>query len=183
MQILFILVGILGLIMIFFGSKLLIKRRNKIIAELKLTSSENQINFENPGLYSISIVGGGYAKNIANFKIKILSSSFQLDAVEKKNKLRFHYKGRLATEFYQFEIVETGIYKFLFKAIEDLEVKESMLASKRLFQKKLPLENIGIVVREASPNWTYIVGLTLTIIGLQIMLLGITLVLNPQLYN
>ena len=45
MQIIFLLIGIIGLVMFVFGIKTLIKNyRNEIISELKLT--ENEINFQ-----------------------------------------------------------------------------------------------------------------------------------------
>ena len=141
MQIISLLIGIIGLVMFFFGGKMLIQKyRSKIIGELNLT--ENEVNIENTGFYSICIVGGGYVNNLGNFDAKIISNGTELEVVEKQMKIKFRHKGRLATEFYQFEIENPGIHKILFNNIEDLEVKESMLVSKRLSQKKLPVENI-----------------------------------------
>lgn len=182
MQIIFLLIGIVGLVMFFFGSKILIEKyRNKIISELKLT--ENEINFEKVGLYSICVVGGGYANNLGNFEAKIMSNGIELDTIEKQLKFKFHHKGRLATEFYQFEVENPGIHKIIFKSFEDLEVKESMLVSKRLFQKKLPIEKIGIIVKETSLSSNFIIGLLMTIFGFNIAGWGIILAFNPQLFK
>ena len=72
----------IGLIMFFFGGKMLIEKyRNKIISELKLT--ENEINFEKIGSYSICVVGGGYANNLGNFKEKIANNGTELDTFGK----------------------------------------------------------------------------------------------------
>lgn len=103
MQIIFLLIGIIGLVMFVFGIKTLIKNyRNEIISELKLT--ENEINFQKIGTYSICIVGGGYANNLGNFETQITHNETKLNTIEKLLKFKFHYKGRLATEFYSFEI-------------------------------------------------------------------------------
>ena len=114
MQIIFLLIGIIGLVMFVFGIKTLIKNyRNEIISELKLT--ENEINFQKIGTYSICIVGGGYANNLGNFETQITHNETKLNTIEKNLKFKFHYKGRLATEFYSFEIENLGIqFQFFF---------------------------------------------------------------------
>jgi len=182
MQIIFLLIGIVGIVMFFFGGKMLIEKyRTKIIGELKLT--ENEIEFKKSGLYSICIVGGGYVNNLGNFEARITSNETELDTFEKQLKFKFYHKGRLATEFYQFEVENPGIHKIIFINIEDLEVKESMLASKRLFQKKLSIEKIGIIVKETSPNSKFIIGLLMTIFGFNIAGWGIILAFNPQIFK
>lgn len=182
MQIIFLLIGIVGLVMFFFGGKILIEKyRNKIIAELKLT--ENDINFEKKGLYSICIVGGGYANNLGNFDAKITNKEIELDTIEKPLKFKFYHKGRLATEFYQFEVENPGIHKIIFKNFEDLEVKESMLISKRLLQRKLPIEKIGIIVKETSSSSNFIIGLLMTVFGFNIAGWGIILAFNPNIFK
>ena len=98
-------------------------------------------------------------------------------------KFKFHHKGKLATEFYQFEIENPGIHKFIFKNIEDLEVKESILVSKRLFQKQLPTEKIEILVKETSSNSKFIIGLLMTVFGFNIAGCGVILAFNPQLFH
>ncbi|WP_322548936.1 hypothetical protein [Flavobacterium psychraquaticum] len=177
MQIIFLLVGIIGLVMSVFGSKMLIEiYKNRIISELKLT--ENEINFDKIGLYSICVVGGGYSNNLGNFETKITSKGLKINTVERKPKFKFHYKGRLANEFYKFKIENPGIYNIKIINIEDLEVKESMLFSKRFFQKKLSTEKIGIIVKETSPNSKFIIGLIMTILGFNFASLGIILAYN-----
>lgn len=166
--------------MFVFGIKTLIKNyRNEIISELKLT--ENEINFQKNGTYSICVVGGGYANNLGNFETQITHNETKLNTIEKLLKFKFHYKGRLATEFYSFKIENIGIHKIFIKNIEDLEVKESMLVSKRLFQKKLPIEKIGLIVKETSSSTKFIIGLLMTVFGINISIWGIILIFNTQL--
>jgi hypothetical protein len=182
MQIIFFLIGIIGLGMFILGMKNLIKtHRHKTIGELKLTGTENEINFKKTGLYSVCVIGGGYANNLRNFEVKIINSGNELETTEKKPKFKFRYKGRLGTEFYHFKIKNLGIHKFIFKSIEDLEVKESMLLSKRFFQKKLPIENIGITVTETSSSWNYIISLLMAVFGFNIAGWGIILAFNHQI--
>jgi len=184
MQIMFFLIGVIGLVMFLIGGKMLIKKyKNKIIRELKLTDNWNEINFEKTGLYSVCVLGGGYANNLGNFEAKITNNGNEIETVEKQMKFKFHHKGKLATEFYQFEIENPGIHKLIFKSIEDLEVKESMLVSKRLFQTKLPIEKIGILVKETSSSSKFIIGLLMTVFGFNIAGWGVILAFNPQLFH
>ena len=168
--------------MFFFGGKILLQKyRSKIIGELKIT--ENEINFEKSGLYSICVVGGGYANNQGSFEAIITNNETELDTIEKDLKFKFRHKGKLATEFYQFEIENPGIHKIVFKNVEDLEVKESMLVSKRLFQKKSPIEKIGFIVKESSSSTKFIIGLLMTVFGFNIAGWGIILAFNPQIFK
>lgn len=93
MQIIFFIIGIIGLVMFFFGGKILLQKyKSKIIGELKIT--ENEINFEKSGLYSICVVGGGYANNQGNFEA-IINNGTELDTIEKDLKFKFRHKGKL----------------------------------------------------------------------------------------
>ena len=165
--------------MFLFGVKILIENyRNKIISELKLT--DNEINFEKIGTYSICVVGGGYSKNLGNFETQITNNETKINTIEKQLKFKFHYKGRLATEFYRFEIENPGMHKISIKNIKNLEVKESMLASKRLFQKKLPYEKISLIVKEISSSSKFLIGLLMTVFGIIILNCGIIFAFIPQ---
>ena len=53
--------------------------------------------------------------------------------------------------------------------------------SKRLFQKKLPIEKIGLIVKETSSSSKFIIGLLMTVFGINISIWGIILTFNPQL--
>ncbi|MFI0427927.1 hypothetical protein [Mariniflexile sp. HMF6888] len=182
MQVIFLLIGILGLVMFIFGIKTLIKKyRSKTIAELNLTENPSEINIKKAGTYAVCIVGGGYANNKGDFDLHITTNGNQLDVLKKQIKFKFRHKGKLATEFYHFEIENIGKYKFEFKNIADLEVKESMLLSKKMFQNKLPVNNVGIVIKETSSNSKFIIGLLMAVFGFNITAWGIILAFNPQL--
>jgi hypothetical protein len=178
----FFLIGIIGLVMFFFGMKTLIKKyRSKAIAEIDFSEKPSEINIEKIGSYAVCIVGGGHANNKGDFDLYITNDGNQLDVFEKQMKFKFRHKGKLATEFYQFEIVNAGKYKFEFKNIADLEVKESMLLSKRLFQNNLPINNIEIVIKETSSNSKFIIGLLMAVFGFNISGWGIILAFNPNI--
>ncbi|WP_100616056.1 hypothetical protein [Confluentibacter citreus] len=184
MQAIFLLLGIAGLAMFFFGMKTLIKKyKSKTIAELNFTENPSEINIKKKGLYAVCFIGGGHANNKDKFDLQITNNGNKIDVLEKQIKFKFRHNGKLSTEFYHFEIKNIGKYKFEFKNIADLEVKESMLLSKRMFQNTLPVNNVGIVIKETSSNSKFIIGLLMAVFGFNIAGMGIILAFNPQLYN
>ena len=58
-----------------------------------------------------------------------------------------------------------------------------MLVSKRLFQKKSPIEKIGFIVKESSSSTKFIIGLLMTVFGFNIAGWGIILAFNPQIFK
>ncbi|MFT5753774.1 MAG: hypothetical protein ACI924_000994 [Flavobacterium sp.] len=176
MQIIFIISSFIGIVLAFFGGKILLKIKNqKTISELDLTEKTNLVTFSKKGDYSLNIVGGGYVKNINNFSILINYNNNLIKVLERKPKKRFFYKGKLTTEFKQFEIRNIGEHKIEFENINDLEVKDSMLFSKRMFQKRKNTSEIGILIKETSPSLNYLLGLILVIFGLQIGFISLAL--------
>lgn len=95
MQIIFLLIGIIGLVMFFFGMKTLIKKyRSKTIAEIDFSGKPSEINIEKTGSYAVCIVGGGHATNKGDFDLSITNDGNQLNVFEKQMKFKFHHKGR-----------------------------------------------------------------------------------------
>lgn len=181
MQIIFLLVGILGLVMFFLGMKTLIKIYfNQAIAELNLSENLTEKNFEKIGTYSLCFVGG-YVNNKGNFDLYISNNGMQLDVYEKQMKFRFKHKGQLATEFYQFEVESIGKHKFEFKNIADLEIKKSMLLLKRIFQNQVTNNNVEIVIRETSKTSNFIISLLMAVFGFNIAGWGFILAVNPYI--
>ena len=184
MQIVFLSIGILGLFMFYFGAKTLIKKyKSKAIAETNLSENISELTIEKKGLYAVCIVGGGHAENKGDFDLYISNNGNQLDVYEKQMKYKFRHNGKLATEFYQFEVENSGNYKFEFKNIADLQVKESMLSPIRILQNKLPENKIGIVIKETMPIPKFIIGLLMTVFGFNIAGWGVILAFNPHLYK
>ena len=58
-----------------------------------------------------------------------------------------------------------------------------MLVSKRLFQKKLPIEKIDIIVKETSSSSKFIIGLLMVVFGFNIAGWGMILAFNPQVFK
>lgn len=183
MQVLFTLIGIIGLIMFSWGGKMLLKiYKPKIIGEFKLTENETEVYFKKIGLYSICIVGSGYSNNLGRFGTIITKDGSELETMEKMPKFKFRHKGKLTTEFYHVKVENPGVYQILFKNIDDLEVKSSMLFTNRLFQKRIPLTQIDIIMKETFPSSKFIIGLLLTIFGFNISGFGFIAALNPQFF-
>lgn len=182
MQIAFFLIAFTGLVVFILGIKLLIvKYRDKILAVFKLTEDINKINFENTGLYSVCIVGGKSIHKLGKFKIKISNDKDdKIFVAEKLLKFTFDYKNEVATEYFEFKIVKTGIHKFILKNIEDLEIKKSKSLSSKLFEKKLPLEKIQLVIKETTSTTDFFTGLFMTLIGIFTSIWFLISAFNPS---
>ncbi|PJE42160.1 MAG: hypothetical protein CUR32_04990 [Flavobacterium sp.] len=185
MQIIFLLIGIFGLIMFYYGFTIFLKKYKckTPIAELDFNENSNEIYFNQIGLYSISFIGGNYANNIGNLDVRITKDKEDVEIFEKVMKSSFLYKNNIGTEFYQFKIENPGIYKMQFSNINDLELKQSKLASKRLFQNNLPIENVGVLVKEAITNFKYISSILLMVFGFNIAGWGMILAFNPSIFH
>jgi hypothetical protein len=184
MQILFLSLGIIGLVMSFFGLKWLIQVwRSKRIAEIEFDENPHDINFENTGLHSISFVDAGYAKDIGNFTVSISKDEKYVDVTETLMKMKFHDKNRLTTEFYQFEIESIGKYFIQFKNIDDLEMKRSMLMPIRLFETRLNTNGISVLIRQAQSNTKRLTAILFLVFGVNISGWGFILASNLQLTN
>ncbi len=105
-----------------------------------------------------------------------------VDVFEKTIKYKFHHKGRLATEFYHFEVENTGKYNIKFRNVQDLEMKESMLVSKRLFQNRLNSNEISIIVKETQNSLKKLAAIIFVVLGLNIAALGILFACNSQIF-
>ncbi len=185
MQIIFLLIGIIGLIMFYYGFRIFIKkyRCKTAIAELDFNENSTDINFKKSGLYSISFIGGSYANNTGNLDVTITNDNEDVEIVEKLIKGSFLYNNKIGTEFYQFEIENPGLYKMQFYNIDNLELKQSKLVSKRSFQNNLPIENIRVIVKEAITNFKYIFSILLMVFGFNIAGWGMILAFNPSIFS
>lgn len=182
MQIVFFLIAFTGLVIFILGIKfLIVKYRAKILLVIKLTEGINEINFENTGLYSVCIVGGKSIHKLGKFKIKISNDNDEeIFVADKLLKFTFDYKNEVATEYFEFKIIKTGIHKLILKNIEDLEIKKSKLLSTRIFQKKLPLENIQLIIKETTSSSDFFIGLFMILIGVFSSIWSLILAFNTS---
>ncbi len=169
MKVTFLILSILGFTFFIIGIKNLINIANKkIIREFKLTEEPNKIYFPKIGVYSICFTGGKSITNTNYFSVTISKDNLKLNIYEKLLKFRFSYKNNFAVESYSFNITETGEYKIHFNNIKDLSIKDSILHSKAIFQKKKPIENINVLIKETFSSYTFIFSLLSTIFGILI---------------
>jgi hypothetical protein len=128
------------------------------------------------GKYSVCLLGGG---TIKNFNVNITSSFHQnkIQIQEAFPKYKFNRNGVLGVTYYDFFVQEKGDYFLEIIDIDNLSVKPSQLASRSLFEKKVNVKSLSILIKEYASPFYFITALLLIIIGLIILSLDIVYIL------
>ncbi len=174
------------MIMTFFGVKWTLKSfKTKEIICFPLNEKEKEFEIINIGLFTFSVLGGGYVNNSGNFLATIKSKDNQkrIDLKENYIKTRFRKNWKIGVEFLQFKISNTGFYKVEIKNPEDLIVKKSMLKIKQIFQSPLPVENIEILIKETIPTRKKLFGIIFLVLGVNLSTWGILLGISPDIFG
>lgn len=186
MQILFIVLGLIGLTMTFFGVKWTFKSfKAKEIIGFPLSYLKKEFEIIRPGLFTLSIVGGGFVDNSGSFRVLVKRKDNQkvIDLKENFMKPRFSKNWKIGVEYLQFNISHPGLYKVEIENAEDLVVKKSMLKTKQVFQSPLPVENIEISIRETIPISKKLLGIIFLVLSVNMSAWGIMLGINPELFG
>lgn len=186
MQALFIVFGIIGLIMIFFGAKWTWKSvKAKEIVNFPFIESKKEFEIKNIGLFSLCILGGGSVNNSGCFQVQIKDRDNQRIVELKENtmKPRFRKNWKMGVEYFQFKISKNGWYKIEIKNPKDLVVKQSTLKIKQVFQYPVPTESLEVLIKETIPNSKKLFGILLLVLGVNISAWGIMLGINPHLFG
>ena len=162
--------------MYFFGYKYHKKFfRSKEISLFRFSESNKQIHLDK-GKYSIALLGGG---TISNFSISIFSEvkNKNVSIFESLLKYRFHKNGMLGTNYYEFNIDESGEYLVQVGDGKNISVKSSMLKSVSLFQREMPIGRLSILIKGYSSPLHFIFALLLFILGSMLLMLNVAYLL------
>jgi hypothetical protein len=175
MQLTFIFIGIVGILLLIYSIRILIKSsKNKQVAEFALDSENKIIELNSTGLYSICFLGAGYVDNQGKFRAELKSENGNLIKLNKTfPNYRFRQSGKLGLEYWNFEINKEGKYTLTFKNLTDFIAKESMLISKRMFQKNINPESLKILLKETIPTKNRIFSIIGLVIGVNALIWGI----------
>ncbi len=179
---LIIIVGLVGLVMLIFGTKLLLQLdRGRTISNLELRQTINEVDFEKKGRYSICVVGG-YANNTGDFRVVILNNGKQISLNHNPVQLSFPKNGVLISEFCSFEITSPGKHVIQFENIHDLEVKSSRLISNKFLQSEQSTSTINLLVRETQPGIKVLGGILLMVLGGMLTFGGIIFLMDYKTF-
>jgi hypothetical protein len=100
------------------------------------------------GFYEIFILGGFDIKTNPDFYISIvnLETNEAIPLTEKFFKKREYKQKRRAVKFYSFQINEYGKFKIAAHNYQDIVVRDYMLKRLNPFEKKLPLNEVAILI-------------------------------------
>ncbi len=167
MQILVIVMGVVGIILLFFGIKWSWKSlKAKEIIQFPFSQDQTQFKIEKTGLFSLCILGGRYLANSGGFGAQI-----------------FRKNMKMGVEFFHFTISQSGGYILHLENQEDLIVKTSMIKIKQLFQSPQLTENLQVLIKETIPVGKRIMGIIFLVLGVNMTAWGIMLGIYPNLFG
>jgi hypothetical protein len=183
MQILFIFIGIIGLLFIVFAIRIFIKiKSKKEIAIFELNNNPKVIEFNTKGLHSICFIGVGFISDKGFFNVE-LKNKKQIQLIKTFPRYSFWHSGKIGIEIWKFKIDETGLYELVFKNVSDLVAKKPMLMSKRFFQSKIKPESIRVLIKETIPVKYRILSIVFLVIGINAFAWGIIIGINPNVFQ
>ncbi len=177
MKLLFIFIGLLGLILLIYSIIILYKMsRTKKIVEFPLDSETRSLELNATGLFSICILGAGFTHNRGSFSAELKTENGRLIKLNQDlYGYRFRQKGVIGLEYYHFKINETGKHTLVFKNLKDLSAKKSMLYSKRIFQKEIDSKFLKIIVKETVTTTNRMFSIIGLVVGTNALAWGILL--------
>ncbi len=176
MQILYLIIGLIGLIMVFFGAKWLL--RSKTIVNLPIAEKTNNFTINRSGLYSVCILGSAYIKSSVGFNILISKSNSQENIKLKESflKWRFFKNWNIGVEYLHFKIENIGDYHIEIQNPENLMVEKST----SFFQLGKPIQSVEILIKESVSTAKKLFGVIFLVLGVNISFWGIMLAINPN---
>lgn len=171
MQLLFIGIGLMSLVMLYYSIKYLIKSyRCKTIIEFPLDSIKHELEFKTIGLYSFCFIGAKHVSNDGTFNAMIYNrNNVSVRLNTSFPNYTFRKKGIYGIEFYKFRIKEAGRYTLQLTNHTGLKVNQSMLPIGRLLQNDSDTSHLKVRIKQTISSWerfVSIVGLVLGVNGL-----------------
>ena len=182
MQILYIFMALVGFTMLYFGIKWMYQffTTRKVI-EFPLTEKTAEFLLDK-GLYAFCMVGVRYARNIGDFKIW-LASDRDRRALEKSSVgVNFSHNGSPAVQYSTFTVEQFGMYTVVLENIDKLKAKGSRLFFTRMLQSDIEPERIRILIKETLPFERIFLGIIFLVLGVNILVWGIILSFNPDIF-
>ena len=181
MENLFILMVPAGLILFFVGGRWMYAAlKSKEIIKFPLDNQKQEFRVDKPGLFSFSLIGGGYVKNSGGFRASVKRKEYHIkvESHEPFIKAIIMKNWRIGVEYLHFKISDSGIYIVEIDGVKDLVIKGSILKIKQLYQRSIPSKYIEVSIRETIPPTKQLFGIIFFVLGANITAWGIILGLN-----
>lgn len=189
MQILFIFLGLIGLILTIYSIRLWIKEFNlNEISEFDLIEQPKNIEFKNVGLYSINFIGIGHryrSKTKNSFNLSITQPNGKtLELINPNINYHFKRKGKMGIEVWRFNVVEKGIHRIEFIGLSDFIKQNPYIESDELLiERKFETSKIKILVKESVPSWNRFLMIIFLVIGINAFFWGVLLGIKPNIFE
>lgn len=124
---------------------------NKVILEMGVTDLSKSIYLEK-SKYIVSFTGGLSVKVGRNFRIELVNENEKIKLLKNVFRNRFFYKCKKSINYYNFVIEKPGNYLITIYKPEELLIKNSMLYSRRIFEKPKSIDNIKVLFLRMNRN-------------------------------
>jgi len=171
MQILFILMGIVGLAMLFFGIKWSIESvRSKALVRFPLDNRTQEFELMDEGLYTFCILGSRFVGNSASYTTSLsnIENKEKVELVQNFLKPKFRVGWKIGIEYQNFRIRKSGQYKLELGNPNSLKGNSS---------------NLEGMIKKTIPVSKKIFGIIFLVLGMNMSAWGIMLGINPNLFN
>lgn len=152
---------------------------SKELFRLPLTNSDIEFTITEKGIYAIYILGGDSITTANNFEVLLDKKLKETDEhVYLPIKLTYNWikfpviPFESGGQIIRFNIAEPGDYALELRNIEDLIVKESGAIFERMFQQKLPVEKIKIMIRKSQSIGNIILVVLSFVLGFYLISTG-----------
>ena len=166
---------LIGILLLFYSVRVFVRwSRAKVIAEFMLVSEGKNVFLNSKKRYSLCFLGAGFVSDKGKIIVELKSTEGKLIPLHKTlPNYRFRRNGTIGLEYWYFNIEKDGIYNLNFVNINDLIIKDSMLISKRIFQKNRRAEDLKILLKESISIRSRLLAIICLVIGINALLWGI----------
>ena len=189
MQVTFLFIAIIGLTLVIYGIKLLIKElKLKEVAEFDLIDQTKSIDINKTGLYSINFIGIGH-----KYKFRA-NKAFDLSIIQPNGKnlkkinpnVNYHFirKGKICIEIWRFDVIQKGIHRIEFIGLSEFIKKNPFIKSDEfLIKRKFETSKLKVLVKESVPGTNRFLMILSMVIGINAFFWGILIGIKPDLFG
>jgi len=182
MQLLYLVIGLTGLTMMFFGAKWLL--RYKTVVNFPILEGTKEFTIKKPGLYAACIMGVGYFNNHNEYKFRLTQTNNgqQIKLKRPILKARFRKKWVMGIESVHFRIQDEGDYKIEITNLINATSANSAKKVTSIASSNPPVGIHQILIKATVSVLKKIIGIIFLVVGVQASFWGIMLAINPNVF-
>lgn len=168
-----LIVELIGLALVAWSLKVLLKIFTKPIAVFNFEDGEYPFEIQEPGYYSISVLGAGFIQLVQRIIVKITSERDGSNVRIRHVTFYSTTEGRKEIHCWGFSIHHAGSYTISFSNLDQIEAYRSTLRSKRFFESPMEHSKLRILIHRSVKPIYQLGGMIALFLGVNLILYGI----------